>query len=206
MNMARIILILLTIISISLIGSRQVSAQDSEQKLPPGISELPPGMEVINIGSANVIAPIGSKVNKEGTVIIVEPIEQYAGRRFLDMEGRLSSIDLRLNELADNLEKLRKSMERLDSEKASKAELKKEILSEAQKKEIAQGAAENRLAALETRQRSIGKELNNLKDVVSKTLEILAADLEEVKEDDKKKEDVESIFYYEYKNKPESEE
>lgn len=204
--MARIILILLTIISISLIGSRQVSAQDSEQKLPPGISELPPGMEVINIGSANVIAPIGSKVNKEGTVIIVEPIEQYAGRRFLDMEGRLSSIDLRLNELADNLEKLRKSMERLDSEKASKAELKKEILSEAQKKEIAQGAAENRLAALETRQRSIGKELNNLKDVVSKTLEILAADLEEVKEDDKKKEDVESIFYYEYKNKPESEE
>jgi len=185
---------------------REISAQDGDQELPPGISELPPGMEVVNIGTANVIAPIGSKVNKEGTVIIVEPIEQYAARRFLDIEGRLSSIDLRLNELADNIEKLKKSTEKIDSEKASKAELKKETFSEAQIRDMSQEANKGRLAELEARQSDITKELNNLKDVVSDTLEILAADLEEPKKDDKTKEDAKPIFYYEYKNKAESEE
>ncbi len=88
-------------------------AAAAEDDLPPGISELPAGMEIIKAGTANIIAPEGSRVYEENTVMIVEPIEQYAARRFLDiearmerMESRIGSIEERLDELIDAVETL----------------------------------------------------------------------------------------------------
>lgn len=80
---------------------------------PPGISELPPGMEIIKAGTANIIAPQGSKVYKENTVMIVEPIEQYTARRFLAVEARIDGIEDRLDLMEGRLEEISAAVEEL---------------------------------------------------------------------------------------------
>lgn len=87
-------------------GSCPSFAEDASD-LPPGISELPQGMEIIKVGNANIITPIGSRVYKQGTVIIVEPIEQYAARKFVAMETRFIVLEKQQKKLQKDIQELK---------------------------------------------------------------------------------------------------
>jgi len=93
-------------ISLAFLAASLACAEDDEGKLPKGLSELPPGMEIIKVGEANIVAPEGSRVYEENTVIIVEPIEQYAARRFLEVEARLKALEEKQREILKALEEL----------------------------------------------------------------------------------------------------
>ncbi|MFH1753961.1 MAG: hypothetical protein ABH875_07235 [Candidatus Omnitrophota bacterium] len=97
---------LAVLISLALLPAFAIPLSAEEDDLPAGISELPPGMSIIKVGTANIVAPIGSRVYKENTITIVEPIEQYAARKFLDIEARFVAIESRLKEMEKELQEL----------------------------------------------------------------------------------------------------
>lgn len=109
------IIIFVTTVCILFCGSYPSFAEDVED-LPPGISELPQGMEIIKVGSANIIAPIGSRVYKQGTMIIVEPIEQYAARRFVAMEARFAVLERQLKEFQKDIQELKEIVDNIGIE------------------------------------------------------------------------------------------
>ncbi len=106
------IIIFVTIVCIFFCGICPSFAEDAED-LPPGISELPQGMEIIKVGNANIIAPIGSRVYEQGTVIIVEPIEQYAARRFVAMEARFTTLERQQKKLQKDIQELKEIVDNI---------------------------------------------------------------------------------------------
>ena len=91
-------------------------------KIQPG-----PGMEVIKMGNAYVTVPKGAKIEKRGTVFYVEGPEQYAARKFEEMEKNITDMDTKFVSIEEQYEKLKKELEqlkkRLKSQKASEGEL-----------------------------------------------------------------------------------
>ena len=77
-------------------------------KVQPG-----PGMEVIKIGSAYITVPKGAKVEKRGTVFYVEGPDQYAARKFEEMEKSINDMGGKFVSIEEQYEKLKKEMEQL---------------------------------------------------------------------------------------------
>jgi hypothetical protein len=73
--------------------------------------ELPPGMELIQVGAnVFVVAPKGSKVRQEDTRIIVERTNAYMMRRFQDIEDRLTQLKAEQEQLKKEIEKIKISL------------------------------------------------------------------------------------------------
>jgi hypothetical protein len=81
-------------------------------------TEVPPGMEIIQIGKVNVLVPKGIKVRKEGGLVILENIRDYVARRLLDMEERLAEIKARQEKLRGEVEDLEKVLKEIQKEKS----------------------------------------------------------------------------------------
>jgi len=61
--------------------------------------DIPPGMEVINVGGVRYIAPKGSKVKESGGVVTIEGHNEYLARKLSGIEERLSAIEEDIKEL-----------------------------------------------------------------------------------------------------------
>ncbi|MCK5504261.1 MAG: hypothetical protein KAJ10_03820 [Thermodesulfovibrionia bacterium] len=91
------------LISLSFLYGSVSFAFSTEEK-----KELPPGMEVIKMGQAQILVPKGTKVNQEPGFITLESTEQYVARKFLDVEGRIKVLE-------DKEEVLKKKTEELET-------------------------------------------------------------------------------------------
>lgn len=72
-------------------------------------SELPPGMEVIKVGSAKILVPKGTKVYKRGSLITLETINEYTARKLVELDERLKEIETRQNQLEEEIKKIKGS-------------------------------------------------------------------------------------------------
>lgn len=88
----------------------------SGNKVAEGKFKLGPGMEVIKFGEVNIVAPKGTRVQKEGSQIVYEDIGEYIGRRFYEIEKHLEQIEVKqegleieIGQLKETLEDIRKS-------------------------------------------------------------------------------------------------
>ena len=74
-------------------------ALGAEDKGQQSATNIPPGMEVIKVGKANVVVPKGTKIRRGGDVMFLENINEYSARKFSEIEDRLSKIEATLSEL-----------------------------------------------------------------------------------------------------------
>lgn len=72
--------------------------------------KIGPGMEVIQIGEVNIIAPKGTRVKKEGSQVVFEDLGEYLGRRFDEVERRFARIEVQQEELKKELEEIKKTL------------------------------------------------------------------------------------------------
>ena len=94
-----------------LLLSISTNAQEADKE------EIPPGMERLEMGAARVVVPIGTRVRKVGSLIILEDDSEYMSRRFLEMEQRLAELEEKEAELKKEVEKLKSAYEALQEEK-----------------------------------------------------------------------------------------
>lgn len=73
--------------------------------------DVPPGMEVIEVGQTKVVVPKDSQIRKEGGLIILESPNQYVARRLVDFDQRLSLLEKQTLELKNQIGQLEKALE-----------------------------------------------------------------------------------------------
>lgn len=101
----------------SILFTASIMAQEKKEE------KLPPGMEMKQIGSTKFVVPQGTQFHKKADFIIVESAGEYVGRKFLDVEERLTKIETKLKELSEKIEQLDKVLsERQVSSPASNKE------------------------------------------------------------------------------------
>lgn len=76
-------------------------------------AELRPGMELKKIGAINVIVPKGSEIYEKNGLYILESAEEYAARKFKDVEERFALLEERAESAENKLEKLTVEIEEL---------------------------------------------------------------------------------------------
>lgn len=89
-----------TIIVVFISFSLSFAEQRSED------SDVPPGMELINIGNARMLAPRGTKVFRRGDLIVPESTEEYLARRLVDIEQQLAKLNTRYEENEKKIEQI----------------------------------------------------------------------------------------------------
>ncbi len=101
-----------------------VLAQEEKREVIPQNKvnqQIPEGMEAVQIGgSAQLIVPKGAKTRKVGAQIIVEGTKEYMARQFSEMENRLTDLEKRLADAANEIEMLKKTLEKQKQEKMNK--------------------------------------------------------------------------------------
>jgi hypothetical protein len=105
--MKRVVFLVFFFVFISIIP---LYAQETDKQ------EIPPGMERLEMGAARVVVPIGTKVRKVGSLIILEDDSEYMSRRFLEMEERLAELEAKEAELKKEVEGLKTAWEALEKE------------------------------------------------------------------------------------------
>ena len=71
---------------VGVISSETGSDSDAE-------SDIPPGMEIKKVGSADLMVPKGAKLYKRGAVTFMEGASAYSARRLNAMEKRINKIE-----------------------------------------------------------------------------------------------------------------
>ena len=105
--MKKITFFILIFIFLSIIS---VCAQEDKKE------EIPPGMELLEMGAAKVVVPVGTKVSKVGSLIILENDSEYMSRRFLEMEERLAELEAKEEELKKDVERLKQALDEMQKE------------------------------------------------------------------------------------------
>lgn len=72
--------------------------------------EIPPGMELINIGGIRMIVPQGMKIEKKGSLVVMEGTDEFAARNFTEMGARLDRIEVSQNDLRKVVDDLKREI------------------------------------------------------------------------------------------------
>jgi pyruvate/2-oxoacid:ferredoxin oxidoreductase beta subunit len=67
---------------------------------------VPSDMEMIKEGDVNLMVYKGARMRKENDVIITETPDEYASRKFLDIEERFKRMEKELGDLKSAIKKL----------------------------------------------------------------------------------------------------
>jgi hypothetical protein len=101
---------------------KEASGEPSGAKSRPPV-EIPPGMEMINIGGIHMIVPEGMKITKKGSQISMEGTEDFTARnfkemkiRFAKMEADQKDLEKQVDELKQKTSDLRKNDERIEQQ------------------------------------------------------------------------------------------
>ena len=103
--MKKITLFLLIVILI--FSNTFIMAQGDKEKEE---KKVPPGMEIMQAGNAELLVPKGMKTQKKGDLIVLETSEEYVARRLFDMDERLAKIEAEEKALAEKIEQLNKTL------------------------------------------------------------------------------------------------
>jgi hypothetical protein len=75
-----------------------------------------PGMETIKEGDVNLVAYKGGRMRKQGDVIMPEPTEDYASRKFVDTEEHFKRIEKELEAQKKELGDLKSAVKKLEED------------------------------------------------------------------------------------------
>lgn len=75
-----------------------------------------PGTEVVKESSMEILVPKGGKPRIEPGRIYLESTDEYAARRFDEMEERFVRIEAEQNKMKDGIEKIEKALTRMRRE------------------------------------------------------------------------------------------
>lgn len=78
---------------------------------------VPDSMEVIKEGDVNVMVPKGGQLNKESSFLVKEVPDEYASRKFIEMEAYFNDIKKELEEQRKELKDLKDILDKLLQEK-----------------------------------------------------------------------------------------
>ncbi|MFH1045691.1 MAG: hypothetical protein V1727_01855 [Candidatus Omnitrophota bacterium] len=81
--------------------------------------KIGPGMELLEVGAVRVLVPKGTHFADKGSKVEVESIGEYVGRRFLDVEARLTTMEEKDQSLKVELDSLKKELEALKQKAAA---------------------------------------------------------------------------------------
>lgn len=97
-------IVAISILLIMVLCSVMVCAQYEEEG---SNTNAPPGMIVKKIGGRNVIIPKDSWVREEGGMLVMEDPNEYAARKFMEIEEHLAKIDTDLETMQKELQELK---------------------------------------------------------------------------------------------------
>jgi len=72
--------------------------------------EIPPGMELINMGGIHMIVPQGMKIEKKGSLMTMEGSDAFAARNFKEMKTRFEKIEASQDELKKTVDDLKQEI------------------------------------------------------------------------------------------------
>lgn len=78
---------------------------------------IPPGMEIIQIGNARHRVPKGTKMRKEGGLIVLEGNSEYMARKLSCIEERLTGLEKQIEELKKAVDEIQKGSLAIEEEK-----------------------------------------------------------------------------------------
>lgn len=87
-----------------------------------GNTVVPDGMEVIKEGGVNILVPKGSRPVSAGSYLVTEDPEQYAARKFMDVEDRFSRVDKEIGALQEELKYIKEAVDSMKKEKTPAAD------------------------------------------------------------------------------------
>ena len=96
-----------------LIGILVFSAIVAYGQKEPKIKPLP-GMKYIKVGNAQIMVPEDAVVRMVGTITTIETAEQYAARKFLQVEERLAKIEAEQEDLEKEIEELKRAIKDIE--------------------------------------------------------------------------------------------
>jgi len=76
-----------------------VCVEAKEEKVSK--DEIPAGMEVVYIGNTKSIVPAGTKIHRSEGFMILESTKEYVGRRFKELQDKISVLEKEQQELKD---------------------------------------------------------------------------------------------------------
>lgn len=89
--------------------------------------EIPPGMEIIRVGNANVIVPKDTEVYEKKGMLTVESIAQYTSRKLLDIEARFVRMETRQEMLEKELKDFKDFDKELEQVKNTVSNIQKSL-------------------------------------------------------------------------------
>ena len=72
--------------------------------------EVPPGMELVNVGGIRMIIPQGAKVEKKGSLLVMEGVDEFVVRNLKEMNARIEKIEANQDDLGKMVGDLKKEM------------------------------------------------------------------------------------------------
>lgn len=87
-------------------------ADEKDRKNPPE------GMEIIKVGGAESIVPIGARMYKKGDLNVVEDIAEFSSRKFVQIQNQFENIETKhdrlANETKEDLKRLHSKQEEIE--------------------------------------------------------------------------------------------
>ena len=106
------IIIILLFICVLFIGCAY-GGEDSPDNV--GLN-IPSNMETIKEGDVNLVIYKGSKLHKQGDVLMTETTDEYASRKFSDTEEHFKKIEKELENTKKELEALKSAVKKLEED------------------------------------------------------------------------------------------
>jgi len=86
------------------------SAQDYDE------NQIPPGMELIEVGTTRLVVPEDAEVREEAGVIVVESIDKYVARNIAAIKTQVLTIETHQQELDEQIEQLKKIVDEMQKD------------------------------------------------------------------------------------------
>lgn len=85
-----------------------------------GDVSVPESMETVKAGDVNILVPKGSRLKQESSFLVKEVPDEYASRKFTDVESYLDEIRSELEEQKRELKELRELVQRMARDREEK--------------------------------------------------------------------------------------
>jgi len=86
-----------------------VLSVNAEEEKKEGEVKFYPGMEIKKVGDVNVLMAKGSKLRHENDLLVIESAEEYVSPKLIEMDKRLSGLEIRQKILENEMEQLKKN-------------------------------------------------------------------------------------------------
>lgn len=78
---------------------------------------VPDSMDVVKEADVNVMVPKGGRLRKESSFLIKEDADEYASRKFIDLEARFSQIEKEVESQKKDIKSLKETVEKVSQQK-----------------------------------------------------------------------------------------